>query len=377
MSPNERRTIALVIAAAALVLATKGDSTALLVWGGSVAIVIGAGMWWNVRAWWRVEMQLSFDPKRAFIGEPIDAVVRIRNPRRLPIPIARFAVGLPEGVTDGAGGSTVRRRLFVPGRAQTEVRFPLAPHRRGEYWPTWANASLADPFDLVSVSRDLPCDASFLVMPATTDGIPIELARRLPYGSPVATVRLYEDPERFAGVREYERGDPLNRIHWKLSGHSGGYQTKRFEATRSADVLLAIDLARGEPFWLAADQETAEHEVALAATVARRAIHAGWRTGLVANTRLRRSGGAIRLAIGASATHDRALLSLLARMPAQPTGYLGPALRDMGRTLPRRTTVVVFTAEVTPLLEREVHVLRRRGCDVVLIGPDGSREHVA
>jgi uncharacterized protein (DUF58 family) len=377
MSPNERRAIALVTAVAALVLATKGASTALLVWGGSVAIVIGGGAWWNARAWWQVEMELSFDPKRAFIGEPIDAVVRIRNPRRLPVPVARLAIGLPEGVTDGEGRSTVRRRLFVAGRTLTEVRFPLAPHRRGEYWATWATASLCDPFDLVSVPRDLPCSASFLVMPATAGGVPIDLARRLPYGSPVATVRLYEDPERFAGVREYEQGDPMNRIHWKLSGHAGGYQTKRFEATRSADLLLAIDLARGEPFWLAADQDTAEHEIALAATVARRAIHAGWRTGLVANTRLRRSGGAIRLAIGASATHDRALLALLARMPAQPTGYLGPALRDMGRALPRRTTVVLFTAEVTPVIEREVHVLRRRGCDVVLIGPDGSREHVA
>jgi uncharacterized protein (DUF58 family) len=377
MSPSERRAIALITAVAALVLATKGSSAALLIWGGSVAIVLGGGVWWNARAWWQIEAELAFDPKRAFIGEPIDAVVRIRNPRRLPAPIVRLAIGLPEGITDDEGRSTVRRRLFVPGRGRTEVRFPLAPHRRGEYWATWANASLSDPFDLVSVSRDLACDASFLVMPATADQIPIELARRLPFGSPAATVRLFEDPERFAGVREYERGDPLNRIHWKLSGHAGRYQTKRFEPARSADLLLAIDLARGEPFWLAADQETAERGIALAATVARRAIHAGWRTGLVANTRLRRSGGAIRLGIGASAAHDRALLALLARMPAQPTGYLGPALRDVGRALPRRTTVVVFSAEVTPLIEREMHLLRRRGCDVVLVGPDGTREHVA
>jgi uncharacterized protein (DUF58 family) len=377
MSANERRALALLAAVVAIVLATKGASTALLIWGGSVATVVGAGAWWSARSWWQVEMELSFDPRRAFIGEPIDAVVRIRNPRRSPVPIARLTIGLPEGITDVEGRSTVRRRLFVPGQSQTEVRFPLEPHRRGEYWAAWATATLSDPFDLVSVSRDLSCEASFLVMPATAEGIPIELARRLPYGSPVTTGRLYEDPERFAGVREYVRGDPLNRIHWKLSGHAGSYQTKRFEPTRSADLLLAVDLARGEPFWLAADEESAERGIALAATVARRAIHAGWRTGLVANTRLRRSGGAIRLGIGASATHDGALMMLLSRMPAQPTGYLGPALRDIGRTLPRRTTVVVFTAEVTPLIEREIHLLRRRGCDVVLVGPDGTREHVA
>jgi uncharacterized protein (DUF58 family) len=373
MHPYERRAFALAVAIAALLVATKGSSMPLLVWGGSVAVVAGAGAWWSARAWWRVEMELGFEPKRVFAGEPVDLVVTIGNPRRVPIPIARLAIGLPEGVTGADGRSTVRHRAFVRGGHWTEVRFPLRPLRRGEYWVAWASATLSDPFDLVPVVRDLDAAASFLVMPSAAEAFPIELARRLPYGSPQTTVRLFEDPERFAGVRDYARGDPLNRIHWKLSGHAGGYQTKRFEPTRSADLLLAIDLARGEPFWLAADPENAEREIALAATVARRAIHAGWRTGLVANTRLRRRGGAIRLEIGASAVHDRELLALLSRMPAQPTGYLAPVLHDLGRSLPRRTTVVVFTAEATAALEREVHLLRRRGCDVILVG----REHVA
>src|SRR2546423_287779 len=80
---------------------------------------------------------------------------------------------------------------------------------------------------------------------------------------------MFEQPERFAGVRPYEAGDPLSRIHWKLTGHSGILQTKLFEPARSADVVLALDLAVGEPFWDSIYPEIAEDTIGWASFVGR------------------------------------------------------------------------------------------------------------
>ena len=81
----------------------------------------------------------------------------------------------------------------------------------------------------------------------------------------------------------------------------------------------------------------------MASYLMRQAIHAGWRAGLVANTHLRRGRGPLRVAAAASAGQESVLFIALARMPNQPTDDLAPVLREVGRRLTRRTTVVVLS----------------------------------
>ncbi|MGI6205494.1 MAG: DUF58 domain-containing protein [Anaerovoracaceae bacterium] len=46
----------------------------------------------------------------------------------------------------------------------------------------------------------------------------------------------------YAGVREYAFGDPIKRIHWKLSSHAGGYMTKLLESYGNNGVSVVPDL---------------------------------------------------------------------------------------------------------------------------------------
>ena len=48
-----------------------------------------------------------------------------------------------------------------------------------------------------------------------------DLASRRPVGEIRLTHRLFEDPTRIAGVRKYEAGDPLNRVHWRATARTG------------------------------------------------------------------------------------------------------------------------------------------------------------
>jgi uncharacterized protein (DUF58 family) len=206
-------------------------------------------------------------------------------------------------------------------------------------------------------------------MPEPRVGIPLRIVRRLPFGSPAAAARLYEDREHFAGVREYEPGDPMHHVHWRLSAHTGKLQTKRYEPTRSAEVVFAVDLSNGEPFWYAVDPVTAEESIGWASYLARQAIHAGWRTGLIANTHLRRGRGPLRVPPATTVGAESVLFAALARMPNQPTSDLGPVLREYGRRLVRRTTVIVVSPQPGASLRYEMSVLRRRGSDVIHLSP--------
>ncbi len=51
----------------------------------------------------------------------------------------------------------------------------------------------------------------------------------------------------YSQVREYEPGDPLKTIHWKLSAHSAGYLTRLYEVYREPGVAIILDFhGKGE-----------------------------------------------------------------------------------------------------------------------------------
>jgi uncharacterized protein (DUF58 family) len=350
----------------------------LLTWCVAVAILAGLTGLWGRMAWRGVELSVRFHPARIFGGEPVDVVVRIANTKRLPLPLARLTVRLPAGVmpAGGTAPSTFRghyRRLFLPGRSETVLELPIRVRKRGEYRLDGVELEISDPFDLLPVSRTIEQEAELLVMPEPRITAPVPILRRLPFGAPSPAARMFEDRERFAGVRPYELGDPLNRIHWKLTAHAGELQTKLFEPTRSADVLLVLDLAGGEPFWDNVFPGIAEDVIGWASVIGRRAFASGWRVGLLANTHFRRGRGLLRVPASSARGHEAALFAALARMPDEPTADLAPVLREAGRRLAGGSTVVVISGRPGPALREEVGRLRRRGAEVVQVSPLDAR----
>jgi uncharacterized protein (DUF58 family) len=356
------------------VFAVAWGEMVVLLWASAIAAISIASSLWARSALRGVSVEVAFEPSRAFVGEDVTLRVQISNEKRLPLPIVRLLVRYPSSLLPDADPDPTalrghRRRLSIAGRSEVELRLPVVVTTRGEYWLEGVDVVVSDPFDLAPVKQEATTDRPLLVMPEPRVGIPLRIARRLPFGSPAPSAQLFEDREHFAGVRDYEPGDPMHHVHWRLSAHTGKLQTKRYEPTRSAEVLFALDVANGEPFWHAVDPDTAEESIGWTSYLARQAIHAGWRTGLVANTHLRRGRGPLRVRTSDSAGNEAALFAALARMPNQPTSDLGPVLREVGRRLVRRTTVIVVSPRPGPALSHEMEVLRRRGCDVIHLSP--------
>ena len=339
-----------------------------------MAFVAGVAALWTRVAWRGVRVSARFRPARAFLGERVLLRIEVTNTLWLPLPLVRLSVWLPSGLRGAEASQSptmrgFRRRVTVPGRSRVTIDLPIDPRRRGEYWVERLSVELADPFDLAPVAREMTPEDALLVMPEPRIGIPADVRRRLPFGAPAPSQRLFEDRERFAGVRPYEPGDPLNRVHWKLSAHAGMLHTKLFEPTRSAHVELALDLATGEPFWDSIYPQIAEDVIGWASFLARQAIDSGWRVGLVANAHLSRGRGPLRVPPSSARGHEAALFAALARVPNEATSDLAPVLRVWGRRLGRDASVVVVSARPGRWLEHEMTVLRRRGANVIHLSP--------
>lgn len=362
--------MALVLGAVAVAV----GRTTLLLWAVSVVVLAGATAWWARECWVGVEVTAAFKPARAYLSEPVTLRIRVRNPKRLPLPVVRLGIWLPQGLLPGDrdAATAIRgfhRRLYLPGRSEAVLDLPIRLLRRGEYWLERIEVELSDPFDLAPVRRELFPQADLIVLPEPRIAIPATVRRRLPFGRPAPTTRLYEERERFAGVRAYEAGDPFNRIHWRLTGHTGLLQVKLFEPTRSAEVMLGLDLSVGEPFWDSIYPDIAEDTIGWAGFIAREVMEAGLRIGLVANTHLTRGRGPLRIPASMATGHEAALFAALARMPNEPTSDLAPVLQEMFRRGSRSSTVVLISPKPGPGLRQQMAVLRRRGIDVVHLSP--------
>ena len=286
----------------------------------------------------------------------------------------RFGVWLPRTLEPvGEQGSAqihgFRRRTSLGGYSEVVIDLEAVTRKRGEHHLRVIEVDLSDPFGLVPVHREFTFDRELLVMPEPRIPIPVPVRRRLPFGSPAPAMRMFEQPERFAGVRAYQPGDPLNRIHWKLTGHAGDLQVKLYEPTRAADVLLAMDLSLGEPFWHGIYPDIAEETIGWTSFLARLAVGAGWRVGIVANTHFSRGRGSLRVLPRAAREHEPAVFAALARMPNEPSSDLAPVLREIGRHLTRVSSVVVVSPRPGSWLQHEMENVRRRGAEVVHVSP--------
>lgn len=71
---------------------------------------------------------------------------------------------------------------------------------------------------------------------------PAETADAPPGGVLEGRRGMVEDPFAFAGMREYDGTDPMNRINWKASARSGNLMVNLQNSTYSPRVACFVDV---------------------------------------------------------------------------------------------------------------------------------------
>ncbi|MBP2251093.1 putative repeat protein (TIGR01451 family) [Halarchaeum solikamskense] len=162
----------------------------------------------------------------------------------------------------------------------------------------------------------------------------------------------------FHSVREYRRGDPLSRVHWKQRAKTGEFTTIDFDESRLTRVLVAVDTRRETYRTVGRDADTplARASIAAAHDVSMALLDEQIPVGLVAV-----SPRSCWLAPQAGATHRARIRTLLTEDDAfdwtPPTADFDAehALRVITRQTQTATQIVV----VSPLLDDQAVQLVR------------------
>ncbi len=98
-----------------------------------------------------------------------------------------------------------------------------------------------DPFGMFLSEKRIPSENQLIVLPY------IEEISRFPeppgniQGGRAIRQKSLEATSFASGVREYQPGDPLNRIHWKSSARRDKFMVKEFDQDPQGDIWIVID----------------------------------------------------------------------------------------------------------------------------------------
>lgn len=182
----------------------------------------------------------------ANVGDTIIVELAVTNDGGMTIPwmlvedlLPKSAIARKTPALDVKGDRIAVVKL--PAGETHHLLYQMKCQRRGYFQIGPLVFETGDMFGLNRRFRVLSEPHYLLVYPKTIPLASYDISSRRPIGEVVMTHRLFEDPTRIAGVRDYQQGDPMRRIHWKATARSGQLQSKIYEPSSLAGATIMID----------------------------------------------------------------------------------------------------------------------------------------
>lgn len=258
-------------------------------------------------------------------------------------------------------GHTVERVLSLGPRAKRTTRVVSRCTRRGLYTVGPVTVTTGDLFGLFRLSRSFGEPQQVLIYPRA-----VELPNfwvppaHLPGEGRFRRPTHYLTPNA-AGVRAYQPGDGLSRIHWPTTARTGELMVKLFELDPASDIWVVLDLHRDVQAG-AGDEGTEEHAVRIVASVARFFLLANRNVGFLAYGRQLHAEEP-----GRGISQYTRILEALALARARGDVSLADLLNHESRRFGRHTTVVVVTPSTDDGWVVSLQMLAGRGVKLAAV----------
>ncbi len=354
-----------------LVFVGFGSGEAAISGVGMVILALGAvARYWSRHLFDRLTLKVTASERRAFIGEPVVIAVELENKKPLPLPWYQWRVALGEALpaqdeTVAAAASPGLKWLIRNGSLgwyqKHDWSFTVHPTERGfhQFGPSRLRSS-----DLLGAFPRLleGDDAQHLIVfpqvfPVEELGLPADR----PFGERKGGDRLFEDPLRIAGLRDYRPGDPLRRIDWKATARNGELQSRVYEPSATQQLYVLVNIDTMQHAWEGYLRDDLERTVSVAASLAVWAAGARYAVGLLANGAFPDADRPIRLAPSRSREQLSRILEALAVIQPLTLGDLaGSIQRESGR-MPAGSTIVVVASLIPQPLGAAIARLRDEG----------------
>jgi uncharacterized protein (DUF58 family) len=283
----------------------------------------------------------------------------------VPVVVELEATGsvAPAGATlvERVGRLGEQRHALRRNGRRLSVRYKLERLPRGRYTFDDVRVEIADPFELERVAVPLPAPGALLVYPRLVrlGHLFSESGSRSHDGRRMLLRR--QSGFELHGVREYEQGESLRRVHWRSTARRGQLMVKELEDAPRDEIAVLLDADRASTVGASFDVQ-----VRAAGSILDAYVRYGRRAVLVVNSERRE----VQQVHSAAADWRRALELLAA---VEPTGDapLARLLAEEDGPAARALELAVITSRLEPgLADRLVQrALARRKVSLVYVDP--------
>ncbi|MDR5682452.1 MAG: DUF58 domain-containing protein [Armatimonadota bacterium] len=354
--------------------------------GAVVLLAALSSRLWDRYGFHRLEYRRRFSPRRAFVGEPITFAMEVTNRKALPLAWLEVHDEIPQALRP------VRSRTLPSPRQRRKILVDMFSLRwyervrrkhvlrctaRGDFQLGPARLRTGDVFGFHTQAREVPSTDRLIVYPRVVPLRDLGLPAEHPFGDARRRRPLFEDPLRVIGVRDYQPGDPMRRVHWKATAHNGRLQAKLYEfaTTRPLALFCDVDTLGEYAHYRGYIPDLLETTIVVAASVAAWAYGQGHPVGMYANGFTPQARSWVALPPDAGPAQLARILEALAKLLPTPMLPADALLAEEARRLPYGATAVLITS--TPDQAKDVALgdLARRGFGIaaVLVGRRAAR----
>ncbi|WP_277679284.1 DUF58 domain-containing protein [Gracilibacillus dipsosauri] len=333
----------------------------------------------------------AFKQKTVFEGEQIEMVDEIANNKLLPVPWIRLEskmsgnLKLQSEIGKSKEEEMFHRTLFslFPYQKITRRHY-LIGAKRGYYPLETVSVTTGDAIGFGEVFDSFNAKTAVTVYPKLVPIEDIPLPSHSWLGDITVKRWIIEDPFLQSGVRDYQKGDPLNSINWKATARAQSLQINKKDYTADHYLMIYVNFDWDEDIRLPIDNPVRiEKGLSYAASLATYTLEQGIATGFGCNgyfvepftNTTDRMKPSIRIEPASSGQQSEYILDSIAKIKMDRSRNFRAFLQeDIDRGL-TKTDIIIFSRRVTEKMEIQMARLRQLGnaVEVVLLEEDAGK----
>jgi uncharacterized protein (DUF58 family) len=303
----------------------------------------------------------------AFTGDLVTVDLTVRNVDWLPIPWVEVSESLPVRLM----AVPFDRQVITLGPyGEWHYRYTLACRHRGYYDIGPLSLELGDLLGLAHRTGQGAEPKRLTVYPRVVALHELGLPTHSPMVALPVQSPLFEDASRIMGVRDYQRGDAMRRVHWTATARTGRLVVKQYQPAIARETLICLDLDEDD-YEITRRYPATELAIVAAASIASHIIlKEGLAVGLITEAVDPLVGAERYIALPPRAERAHLMtniLETLARVQMTQGAAFTELLHRAGVHASWGTTFVVITGGASQALFDTLLGLRRRGFSVTLI----------
>ena len=344
--------------------------------GAMGLVVVGISRLWSRLSLDEVTYTRRLSQQRVFIGEELTLAVTLTNRKPLPLGRVRVEDDVPESleVSDAEMGAspspntrTLLHRTSMSWYERIRWEYKVRPTERGLYYLGPAHLRSGDLFGFFSSDAQVPERDILLVYPRVLPLPELGIPALRPLGESRGGMRIFQDPARPSGIREYQRGDPLKTVDWKATARMQRMQVRTFEPSSAMTMVVAVGIETTARYWEGYSPVNLERVITTAASVATHAFEARHMLGLFSNGTPILSDRPMDVAPSRAPDQLTVVLEALATIRPMARGPMSARLMEHARRFPMGTTIVLVAALILRELVDTLSSLKAQGFELAVI----------